>query len=399
MHHPQQQQALSGIRVLDLGEIMQAPVAAQVLGDLGAEVIKVERGVNGDMLRGLDRESLDEGRPSAYFAAVNRNKRSIALNLKTPEGQDILHQLLAEADVLIHSYRTAAVERLGLTYDDLHERYPRLVYGTATGFGETGPYAHKAGQDMLAQALSGMARACGDPSISAYVHPVPTVDYASGMALAQGILAALFERERSGRGQKVSVNLFDTALALQTLESSTLLAYQRETNWVSDWYSGIFETTDGLLLVLGLFRENALGLACKALGIDDLSVQPTFATPQLQAENKEAANAVLRPLVAQLSTAEAAELFDGVDLLCAPLLTLQEALDHPQTRHNGTLVDVEIEGVRTTRLMGNPVTLSRTPAQVRRGVPAVSEHADEILHELGISESDVQTLRSKGVIR
>ncbi len=129
-------------------------------------------------------------------------------------------------------------------------------------------------------------------------------------------MAALFERERSGRGQKVSVNLFDTALALQTLESSTLLAYQRETNWVSDWYSGIFETTDGLLLVLGLFRENALGLACKALGIDDLSVQPTFATPQLQAENKEAANAVLRPLVAQLSTAEAAELFDG-SICCA----------------------------------------------------------------------------------
>ncbi|NDV06040.1 CoA transferase [Rhodococcus sp. IEGM 248] len=393
------QQALSGIRVLDLGEIMQAPVAAQVLGDLGAEVIKVERGVNGDMLRGLDRDSLEAGRPGAYFAAVNRNKRSIALNLKSAEGKDILHRLLAETDVLIHSYRTAAVERLGLTYDDLQERYPRLVYGTATGFGETGPYAHKAGQDMLAQALSGMARSCGDPSISAYVHPVPMVDYASGMALAQGILAALFERERSGRGQKVSVNLFDTALSLQTLESASLLMDRRETNWVTDWYSGIFETTDGLLLVLGLFRENPLQLACKALGIDDLSVQPSFASPQLQAENKEAANAVLRPLIARLSTTGAAELFDGVDLLCAPLLTLQEALDHPQTRHNGTLVDVDVEGVRTTRLIGSPVTLSRTPAQVRRGVPAVGEHSDEILHELGVSESRVQTLRSKEVIR
>nr|WP_236950228.1 CaiB/BaiF CoA-transferase family protein [Mycobacterium sp. MS1601] len=387
------------MRVLDLGEIMQGPVAAQVLGDLGAEVIKVERGATGDMLRGLDRDSLQARRPSAYFAAVNRNKRSIALNLKSDEGKEILHQLLVDTDVLIHSYRTAAVQRLGLTYDDLHERYPRLVYGTATGFGETGPYAHKAGQDMLAQALSGMARSCGDPSISAYVHPVPMVDYASGMALAQGILAALFERERSGRGQKVSVNLFDTAMSLQTLESSTLLMNERETNWVTDWYSGIFETTDGMLLVLGLFRENPLQLASKALGIDDLSIQPAFGSPQLQADNKEAANAVLRPLVAKLSTAEAAERFDAVDLLCAPLLTLKEALDHPQTRHNGVLVDVDVEGVRTTRLMGNPVSLSRTPTRVRRGAPKVGEHSEEILHELGLSPSQVQDLRSKEVIR
>lgn len=393
------QQALTGIRVLDLGEIMQAPVAAQVLGDLGADVIKIERGTKGDMLRGLDRESLDRGRPGAYFAAVNRNKRSIALNLKTAEGQQIMHQLLAEADVLIHSYRTSAVERLGLTYDDLRERYPRLVYGSATGFGETGPYAHKAGQDMLAQALSGMARSCGDPSISAYVHPVPTVDYASGMALAQGILAALFERERSGHGQKVSVNLFDTALSLQTLESATLLMNQRETNWVADWYSGIFETTDGLLLVLGLFRDNPLQLACKALGIDDLSDQPVFGSQQLQAENKDAANAVLGPLIARLSTAEAAELFDGVDLLCAPLLTLREALDHPQTRHNGTLVDVDVEGTRTARLMGNPVTFSRTPVHVSRSVPAVGEHTDEILSEIGRSAPDIRNLRSEGVVR
>ncbi|WIY01184.1 CaiB/BaiF CoA-transferase family protein [Amycolatopsis mongoliensis] len=390
---------LDGIRVLDLGEIMQGPLAAQVLGDFGADVIKVERGIGGDLMRSLDRESAEAGEPCSYFVAVNRNKRSVSLNLKTREGMDALHRLLAGADVLVHSYRPAAVRRLGLTYEDLAERYPKLVYASASGFGESGPYAHKAGQDMLAQSLSGMARTVGDPNLTAHILPVPVVDYASGMALAQGILAALLERERSGRGQHVSVNLLDTALALQTLESASLLMYQRETNWVTDWYSGIFETSDGMVTVLGLFRENALHLVCKALEVADLSRRPEFATAELQARNKDQANESLRDTVRALTTDEAIARFDAADLLSAPLLTLEEALAHPQVLENGTITQVEVGGRRTTRILGNPVKLSRTPATTRQGVADVGEHTEPVLREFGFTDDDLARLRASGAVR
>jgi crotonobetainyl-CoA:carnitine CoA-transferase CaiB-like acyl-CoA transferase len=392
-------QALDGIRVLDLGEIMQAPLAAQVLGDFGAEVIKVERGVNGDMMRSLDRQAVEAGDPCSYYVAVNRNKRSVSLNLKTREGMAALHRLLERVDVLVHSYRPAAVRRLGLSYEELAGRYPKLIYASASGFGETGPYAHKAGQDMLAQSLSGIARTVGDPNLSAHILPVPVVDYASGMALAQGILAALLERERSGRGQQVSVNLLDTALALQTLESASLLMYGRETNWVTDWYSGIFETSDGMVTVLGLFRENALRLVCKALDVDDLSRRPEFATADLQARNKDVANEFLRDTVRTLTTAAAIERFDSADLLSAPLLTLEEALHHPQVLANGTITRVEVGGGTSTRILGNPVRLSRTPAAVTRGVPGVGEHTEPVLREYGFTDVDLGALRESGAVR
>lgn len=394
-----QAQALAGICVLDLGEIMQGPLAAQVLGDFGAEVIKVERGVNGDMMRSLDREAVEAGEPCSYFVAVNRNKRSVGLNLKTREGMAALHRLLERADVLVHSYRPAAVRRLGLTYKELSERYPKLVYASASGFGETGPYAHKAGQDMLAQSLSGMARTVGDPHLAAHIMPVPVVDYASGMALAQGILAALLERERSGRGQKVNVNLLDTALALQTLESASRLMYGRDTNWVTDWYSGVFETEDGMVTVLGLFRENALHLLCKALEVEDLSCRPEFATADLQARNKEQANEVLRDVVRELTTEQAIERFDSADLLSAPLLTLEEALRHPQVLENGTITRVEVGGRTSTRILGNPVRLSRTPATITRGVADVGQHTEPVLREFGFTEAEIDGLRQSGAHR
>jgi len=390
--------ALDGIRVLDLGEIMQGPLAAQVLGDYGAEVIKVERGGAGDMMRSLDREAVANGDMCSYYVAVNRNKRSVGLNLKTAEGMGVLHRLLAHTDVLVHSYRPAAVRRLGLSYDDLAERYPRLIYASASGFGETGPYAHKAGQDMLAQSLSGLARAVGDPSLSYHISPTPAVDFASGMALAQGILAALFERQRSGQGQKVTVNLLDTAVALQTLETASILMYGRGLNWVTQWYSGVFETADGMVTVLGLFRENALQLLCKALGTEDLSHRPEFATAELQAQNKDDANAHLRDIVRGLSTAEAIDRFDAADLLSAPMLTLEEALQHPQVINNGIISEVDVAGQGPARVVGNPVRLSRTPTGVTRGVSDVGQDTNSVLADLGFSQQELDGLRSVDAI-
>ncbi|NGP05764.1 CoA transferase [Rhodococcus sp. 14C212] len=389
---------LDGMLVIDMTEVMQGPLAAQILGDYGADVIKIERG-GGDLMRGLDRDAIAAGEMSAYFTAVNRNKRSIQLDLKHPEGQEILHRLLERADVLVHSYRPDAVRRLNVAYDDLAERYPRLVYASASGWGETGPLTHKAGQDILAQSFSGMARAVADPAALAEFNPVATTDFASGMSLAQGVLAALIERGRTGHGQHVSVNLLDTAIAQQMLEAASLMMYGRELNWVQQWWSGIFETTDGFVTVLGFFRENAIGLACKALDLPDLSQHEDFDTTAKQAANRDRAHEYLAPHVKGLTTAAAVELFDSVDLLCAPLLTLEQALTEQQVILNNRTVTVEVPGQGELDIIGHPVHMSGSAPQRRHTVPLPGQHSDEILSELGFGEQDVASLRQGRVVR
>jgi crotonobetainyl-CoA:carnitine CoA-transferase CaiB-like acyl-CoA transferase len=390
--------ALEGIRVVELCEIMQGPLAGQILGDLGADVVKVERWPRGDGMRVLDRQAVESSRVSSYFVSLNRNKRSIVLDLKSDGGIEILHRLLADVDVLVHNYRSQAVRRLGLSYEDLTERYPRLVYASASGFGVTGPLAHKPGQDMLAQSISGLARAVGNPEIASYLNPTPAVDYASGMGLVQGILAALLERERSGRGQEVSVNLLDTAVAMQMIEVAAHTMYAAELNWVTQWYTGAFHTTDGVVTVVGLFRDNAVRLICKALGIPDLSLRPELATTDLQARNKHIANEVFAPIVAELSTEQALERFDEADLLCAPQLTLAEALEHPQIAANSLLVDVDVAGQGAARVVGYPVRLSRSPSHVRQEVPRLGQHTREILASLGYTPSQIAELASGDAI-
>lgn len=391
-------QPLTGVRVVELAEVMQGPLAAQVLGDYGAEVIKVERG-EGDILRRLDRDAAAAGLMCPYFAAINRNKRSVGLNLKDSRGMEALHRLVDTADVLIHSYRPDGVRRLGLAYDQIESRYPRLIYASASGWGDSGPLSHKAGQDMLAQAMSGLARAVASRNTFSYFNPTASVDFASGMSLAQGVLAALLERERTNRGQHVSISLLDTAVSMQTMEAASLQMYDRELNWVQQWYTGVFATLDGAVAVLGLFRENALALLCTSLGVSDLTDEPDLATAGMQAANRERINQYLAPTIAELTTAEALRRFDSVDLLSSPVLSLREALRHPQVESNGRLVDVVIPGQDPARLVGNPVSLSRQDTPPYYSVPLTGQDTNEVLAELGYETLEVSRLRGDGVIR
>lgn len=389
---------LDGVRVIDMSEVVQGPLAAQVLSDYGATVIKVERG-DGDLMRRLDREANDAGQVCAYFAAVNRDKRSICLNVKSPEGMRILRELIRDADVLIHSYRPEGIRRLGLSYEQISDEYPRLVYGSASGWGEAGPLAHKAGQDMLAQALSGLAHAVADPDMDYHFNPTATVDYASGMSLAQGILAALIDRHKTGLGQHVSVNLLDTAVAQQTLEAASILMYGRELNWVTQWYSGVFETLDGTVFVSGLFRDNALQLVCQVLNLEDLSQRPEFSTTALQAANKKLANTLLEGPIRKLTTEAVSMSFDSVDLLSVPLLALKDALAHPQVLFNDKLVTVMIEGQPDAEVVGLPIDMSRAPRPRNYRVCHPGEHTDELLAELGYDGAATAVLRGSGVVK
>lgn len=372
------EEILNGLVVVDMSEVFQGPLAAQILGDFGADVIKVERAGTGEALRLSDPESRAKAMMSSHFAAANRNKRSIALDAKSDSDNALLQSLLDRADVLVHNFRPGVAERLGIGYEALHERNPRLVYAWASGFGDTGPLAKAGGQDLIIQSLSGMARESapvgGTP---AFVNP-PAIDYASGQTLMQGILLALLARQKTGKGQRVAVNLLDTAVAIQSLEAATTLMHGTTTKWFDLAPNFVFETQDGYLTVLGFFRPNPLQSLCKALGLRDASTAPHLATPEDQRINRAEIRDLLAPAFRALSTAEALARVSAEDLLCQPTQSLAEALAHPQIAASGLLIDAPLPDGQTVRLVGNPLKLSDNPARLRRGPPELNADRAEI---------------------
>jgi crotonobetainyl-CoA:carnitine CoA-transferase CaiB-like acyl-CoA transferase len=389
--------ALDGIVVLELGMVMQVPLAAQMLGDFGADVIKIERPAPGDILRTLDTVGRDRGEMSCYYAALCRNKRTLCLDIKGPKGRETLLRLIDRADVLLHNFRPGVMERLGLGFDDIHRRNPRLIYAAGSAFGESGPMADLPGQDMLAQSFSGLAMSGVEPGESPRLNNTPVVDYVTAVSLTQGILAALVERQRSGRGQMVSTSLFDVALAMQTLEISSQQIYGYRTSWLKQ--AMVYRTQDGWLTVLTLFRDNPLQKLCKAFGLNDLSQDARFATTDLQIENLREIQKLFVPIFARFTSADCMERLAKVDILCAPVNDVADVIDHPQTRHNGTIWDVPIPGQGTARLAGNPVRLSRTPATVYREPAALGAHSDDVLASFGFSSDEIQALRAASVVK
>ena len=370
---------LDGVKVLELCEVFQGPLAGQILGDFGADVIKVEKPGKGDSLRHSDTVATAQGKMGGYFAAVNRNKRSICLNLKDGHDREFFLKLASEADVLMHNYRPGVLERLGFGYDVLEKLNPRLIYAAASGFGETGPLSGMAGQDFLIQSMSGLSWKTSASGEKPNFINVPIADYTSGVLLAQGILLALLERTRSGRGQQVNISLFSALISMQTLEASTQLNYDYETRWYERALNFTAHANDGWLSVIGFFRDNPLQLICKGLGLEDLSLRPEWSDKHAQARHKEAIAAHLAPHFAALTVQQCVDKLQGQGVLAAPILSFEEALAHPQTRENGLITDVPVEGQEDMRLVANPLRLSRTPATVRRGPPALGIHRDEIL--------------------
>ena len=373
--------ALQGVRVLELCEVFQGPVAAQTLADHGADVIKIEKPGRGDSLRHSDTVANAAGKMGSYFAALNRNKRSICLDLKAEADREVFLRLVAEADVLMHNYRPGVLEKLGFSYEALEALNPRLVYAAASGFGESGPLSALAGQDFLIQSISGMAwkttASRGGPT---FIN-VPIADYTSGMLLAQGILLALMERTHSGRGQKVTVSLFNALVAMQMLEAATHLNYQYETRWFDRALNFTAEASDGWLTVIGFFRDNPLQLVCKALGMEDLSARPQWAGKLDQARDREALAALLAPAIRALSVQECVDRLQGQGVLAAPILRFEQTLALPQVEANGLLAEVPVAGQEAMRVIANPVKLHRTPMQVRSGPPHLDADRQSVLDD------------------
>ena len=376
---------LEGVRVLDFTQVMMGPCCTQMLGDYGADVIKIERVGAGDLSRWSVGEDPDGGN-NPVFASLNRNKRSVALDLKSEADRQAALSLVETADVVVSNFRPGVMERMGFGYDDLRRLNRRIIYAVGTGFGLEGPYVHKGGQDVLAQAMSGAMHRRADPALPLSIYPTALADYSAGMHLVQGILLALLQREKTGEGQQVAVSLYNSMLAMQMQEAAMWMMRGRELNWAAMPLSGVFETTDGAIVMVGAFKENPLRDICHALGIDDLSADPRYATLEQQKLNRADLQSIFRDGFAGDTTAHWLARLDEVDILCAPVVTLEDALDDPQTACNRMIVELEPTAGGPVRLVASPIDMSAAPFAVRRAPPALGEHNDEVLAPARASE-------------
>jgi crotonobetainyl-CoA:carnitine CoA-transferase CaiB-like acyl-CoA transferase len=375
MTSPSSPLPLSGVRIIDFTQVYMGPCCTQMLADYGADVIKIERPGTGD----LSRTSLPDkaGLLGPVFCSLNRNKRSLVLDLRKDDERAVVLELAKRSDVVVNNFRAGVMERMGFGYDDLSRINPRIIYAVGTGYGLAGPYAHKGGQDVLAQAMSGvMARKCNDDE-PLTVNATTFADYSCGMHMMQGILLALLQREKTGRGQKIAVSLLDSMLAAQMQEATAHLMRGREINWGAMPLSGVFETQDGALVLVGAFKVDPLGDIGKALGLPELGADPRFATHELRVENKKVLQAIFREQFSSNTTKYWLARLEGQDLLCAPVMTLAEVLADPQTAINGMILEGEGE-CEPLRVMGSPIHMSDAPVSIRLPPPRLGKHTDEI---------------------
>ena len=364
---------LDGVRVLDFTQVIMGAAATQILADYGAEVIKVERPGTGDIFR----RSLphEPGTNNPAFASVNRNKRSVELDPRSEGDAVALRRLVEISDVIVNNFRPGVMERLGLGYEGVKSVNPRIIYAEATGFGPAGKYVHKGGQDILAQAYTGVMLRKADPAHPTAIYPTSIADYGAAMHLAQGILLALMARDRTGQGQKVEVSLYDSMVALQHQEAAMELAGAPELNWASLPLTAVFAAADGQLVIVGAFRENPLRDICAALDIDDLSTHHDFADIESRKANKDGLHALIEAATAQHTVSENISRLESVDILCAPVRSLSGALADD---HTAPMI-VKVGGPaapRHERHIGSPIHLSHTPARPGQAAPLLGADND-----------------------
>lgn len=389
---------LSGIRVIDLSSMMSGPWAADILGDQGADVIKVEVPGKGDHVRSLPNRS---GDMSAMFVNVNRSKRSLTLNLKSQEGVEVLKRLARTADVVVQNFRPGVADRLGVGYEDLSAVNPRLVYLSMSGFGERGPEAQQRVYDSLVQALTGLTTIQAG-SDSARPRLVRTIlpDKLSAVMASQALTAALFARERTGRGQHIRLSMLESVLAF--LWASDMGAYTFADKPVPIERDGsfidlIFETADGYMTIATNSNTEWQAL-CRALGHPEWTEDERFATPVSRSEHINDRLELVQSVLAGKTTAQWMELMSQFDVPAAPILTRAEVIRHPQVLATEIIIEYDHPAAGRLRQARVPSRFSDTPPGIPRGAPKLGEHTAEILAEIGYDEAERTSLAERGVI-
>ncbi|HRQ23986.1 MAG TPA: CoA transferase [Anaerolineales bacterium] len=399
---------LKDIRVLDITRALAGPYCTMMLGDLGADVIKVERPKSGDESRGWGPPFVGEPYgpytgESAYFLASNRNKRSITVNIQSSEGQEIIRRLAGASDVFVENYRTGDLDKFGLGYEDLHRLYPKLIYCSISGYGRTGPYADRPGYDAIIQAEGGMMSLTGPAEGPPSRAGIPIIDITSGMFASTAILAALRARDLTGAGQLIDISLFDAHIALLTNAASNYLVGGEPPRRLGNSHPNIvpydsFPARDGWF-VMGAANQNQWETLCDTLERPDLKTDPRFASNGLRVKNRSAVVQELNRIFAEQDVHEWLEKLTAAGLPCAPINSLPQVFADPQTQARQMIMEADHPTAGTVRMTGFPYKFCATPAELHTPPPLLGQHTEEILTTvLDYSSEEVSALRDKGAI-
>lgn len=401
--------ALDGIRVFDMTRILAGPSCTQILGDLGAEIIKIERSGAGDdtryfappYIKGDDGEDTSE---SAYFCAANRNKKSVTLDISKPEGQALARKLIGKSQVLVENFKTGGLKKYGLSYDDLKDEFPGLVYCSITGFGQTGPYANRPGYDVLIQGMSGLMSLNGEPEGEPVKTAVPVADLMAGMYAATSINAALRHREVTGEGQHIDIGMLDVMVAFSTIMGMNYLATGENPKRLGNAHPNIvpyqgFETSDGAI-ILAVGNDGQFKRFCSVAGCPELAEDARYTTNGLRLKNREELIPVLKDIVKQKPMDFWLVELEKNSVSCGPIYKMDQvfANEHVQARN----MQIEMEQPKTGAkipMMNSPIKMSGTPPEPRLAPPTLGEHTDTVLGDLlDMDDAEIAGLRDQGII-
>lgn len=391
---------LEGVKVLDVTKALAGPYATMMLGDLGADVIKVEPPQTGDEARQWGPPFVNK--ESSYFLSINRNKRSVCLNLKSEGGRSVLYKLAKDADVFVENFRPGTATRLKIDYQRLRSINPRIVYCSISGFGQDGPYVERPGYDIVAFAMGGIMSITGEPKRPPVKVGVPVADIGAGMFAAYGIVAALLERQRSGRGQHVDVSLLDSQVSWLTYQAGYYLTTGRNPERLGSSHSTIapyqaFSARDGYFVV-GVGNDEQWRDFCKALDLRELMDKPEFRTNPTRVKNKVKLETILQRTFSKKKVAYWLSMLQKAGVPSGPVNGLSDVFRDPQVLERKMLQTVQHPKVGSVSVVGVPVKLSKTPGGIVKPPPMLGEHTEQILVELGYTMKSIAELRSRGAI-
>ena len=403
--------ALSHLRVLDLSRVLAGPWAGQLLGDLGAEVIKIERPKSGDDTRSWGPPYLQgaDGNAdlSAYFLTANRNKQSLAVDIAHPEGQELIRKLVAESDVILENFKAGGLKRYGLDYESLKRINPKLIYCSITGFGQDGPYANRPGYDFLIQAMGGLMSITGQPDGEPGAGPmkvgVALTDIMTGLYATIGVLAALSHRDRTGEGQYVEAALLDVQVACLANQAMNYLATGQAPGRMGNAHPNIvpyqdFPTADGNM-VLTVGNDEQFARLCDVLGHAEWASDERFATNRARVANRKELIPRLRQATVMRPTQEWVQVLERSGVPCGPVNTLDQVFEDPQVLARGMKQSVQHPSLGDVPTVGNPIRLKLTPVSYRTAPPLLGEQSKQVLEKIaGLSNVEIEGLRKRGVI-
>lgn len=392
---------LKGLRVVDLTRVLAGPTCTQMLADLGADVVKIERPEAGDDTRGFAPPYMPNTRESAYFVGVNRNKKSVTLDIAKPEGQAVVHKLLETADILVENFKVGALAKYGLAYEQLRETYPGLIYCSITGFGQTGPYAPRPGYDALIQAMGGVMSLTGEPEGEPQKVGIPVADLFAGLYGTIGVLAALRHKQATGQGQQIDIGMLDTHVAWLANQGMNYLSTGENPPRLGNQHPNIvpyqvFPTADGYM-VLSIGNDPTFERFCRNFGLEHLLADERYATNAARVGNRALVTETLTAVTKTRPTREWIEKLEALKIGCGPINTLKDVFADPHVVARNMVVEMEHASGQTVKVIANPVKLSATPPDYRSAAPLLGQHTEEVLRGLGYSEEDIARLKAEGI--